>query len=118
MERAQRVSGEILTLADKTYFYTPEDTSPVQLTTKQRVVRIHNVKQFTLSLPSVAEAAGLTFTISVDSNTAAVTLTDFGGTSYHDSVNWEGDFTLDAAEDRIVLKSDGREWIVVENQIA
>jgi len=113
MERKQRIDNEILTAADKTYFYTAATTDAVQLTTRQQIVRIANAHAFTLSLPSVAEAKGLTFVISVNSATAAVTLADLG-----DSVNWEGDYTLDAAEDRIALKSDGREWIEIENAIA
>ena len=118
LERELRQNMETASPSDKHYFYTAADTTAVGLTILQQVVRIGNAFAFTLSLPSVAEAAGLTFTISVDSATAAVTLTDFGGASYNDSINWEGDYTLDAAEDRIVIHSNGREWTVLENQIA
>jgi len=118
MEAKARVENEVLTDADKTYFYTPEEAEDKQLEVYQQVVRITNDYAVTLSLPPVSECAGKTFTVSVDSATAAVTLTDFGGTSYNDSINWEGDFTLDAAEDTIALYSDGRTWHQVDNQIA
>jgi len=118
LERAMRQNQEIATEHDKTYFYTPTDTTAVQMTVVDRVIRITNNFAFTLSLPGVAEAAGLTFTISTVNATAAVTLTDFGGTSYNDSIDWTGDFTLDAAEDVISLTSDGRGWIVNENRIS
>lgn len=118
LERVMRQSQEIATEHDKTYFYTALNTDAVQMTVRDRVVRITNDFAFTLSLPSVAEAAGLTFSISTVNATAAVTLTDFGGTSYNDSINWEGDYTLDAAEDTIILKSDGRTWHVLDEQIA
>jgi len=105
-------------LADRTLFYTPEEAESKQLTVRDQIVRCTNDYAVTMSLPPVAEAAGLTFTISVTSATAAVTLTDFGGSSYNDSVNWEGNFTLDAAEDTITLESDGRTWHVLEEEIA
>lgn len=118
LERVMRESQEIATPHDKTYFYTALTTAAVQMTVMNRVMRITNDFAFTLSLPSVAEAAGLTFSISTVNATAAVTLTDFGGSSYNDSINWEGDFTLDAAEDTISLYSDGRTWHQVDRQIA
>jgi len=118
MDRQVREHNEMLTSTDKTYHYTPTTTAAVQLTVKQQIVRITNNFAFALSLPPVSEAAGLTFAISTVNATAAVTLTDFGGASLHDSINWEGNYTLDAAEDQILLKSDGRTWHVIENAIA
>jgi len=118
LERKARVEDEMLTYPEKVLHYTPTGAGTKQLTVKDRVVRITNSYATTLVLPPVSEAAGLTFDISVTSATAAVTLTDFGGASFNDSINWEGDYTLDAAEDRICLRSNGREWIVIDNQIA
>ena len=118
LERVMRQSQETATEHDKTYFYTPTDTTAIQMTVLDRVVRITNNFAFTLSLPSVAEAAGLTFSISTVNATAAVTLTDFGGTSYNDSIDWNGDYTIDAAEDRISLRSDGRTWHEVHEMIS
>lgn len=71
----------------------------------------------TVTLPPVGEAVGKIFTIhaptaGTDGN--AVTLED----KNNDSVNWPGDFTLDADNDRIALISDGRAWWVLDNQIA
>lgn len=120
MERMNRENNEIMTLADRTYFYTPTDTSAVWLTVRDQIVRIANAFAFTLHLPAVAEAAGLTFSISVNSATAAVTLLDAGSSTVHESLNWEGStgYVLDAAEDTIILKSDGRTWHVLDNEIA
>lgn len=118
IERQKRQNSETMTGADRTLFYTPEEAEDKQLTVRDQDVRISNDYAVTLILPSVAEAKGLRFHISVDSATAAVTLTDFGGSSYNDSINWEGDFTLDAAEDTITLESDGRTWHIVEEEIA
>ncbi len=119
LTRREREHNETLTGPDRVLFYTPEVADETkQLTTRDQLVRISNSKAAVVVLPPVSKAAGLTFTISVDSATAAITLTDFGGTSYNDSINWEGDYTLDAAEDTIALYSDGRTWHVVDNQIA
>jgi len=119
MDRRQRVENEMLSNEDSILFYTADSGGTAkQLKACEKVVRISNAHAFTMMLPSVAEAKGLTFSISVDSASAAVTLTDFGTASYNESLNWEGDYTLDAAEDRIVLKSDGRSWLIIENQIA
>ena len=118
LQAQDRVHEETLSPAERIYFYTPTATTAMQMGITQMEWRIANAFAFTLSLPPVAEAKGKTAVISVTSATAAVTLTDYGTASYNDSENWEGDYTLDAAEDRIVLYSTGREWTVIENQIA
>ena len=117
-ERMARINSELLTLADRTLFHTAVESTNKQLTVRDQVVRVTNSYAIEVILPSVAEAVGLTFTISVTSATAAITVTDFGGSSYNDSVNWEGDFTLDAAEDTVTLQSDGRTWHVLEEEVA
>lgn len=111
IERQKRQNSELLTLADRTLFHTTVESTDHQLTVRDQVVRISNTYAISVYLPSVAEAAGLTFTISVDSATAAITLQDFG---YGDSLNWDGDYTLDAAEDSVCLYSDGRKWTEVD----
>ena len=74
---------------------------------------------FTLVLPPVAQAKGRQYSIFLDAGeTNAVTLTDYPNATYNDSQDWAGDFTLDAADDFIVLESDGEIWTVVENRIA
>ena len=70
-ERKARLESETLTLADRTLFYTPEEAETKKLTVRDQVVRCTNSYAVTMWLPPVAEAAGLTFTISVTSATAA-----------------------------------------------
>lgn len=118
MERVQRQHSEILTYPDRVLHHTAVSGTDLQLTVRDQVVRIDNAAAISCILPSVMEAAGLTFTISVVDADAAITLTDFGGTSYNDSINWEGDFTLDAANDTMTLLSDGRTWHILEEEVA
>lgn len=118
IERRARVESETLTLADRTLFHTTVSSTNLQLTVRDQVVRISNTYAIEVMLPSVLEAAGITISVSVDSATAAITLTDFGGSSFNDSVEWEGDFTLDAADDKVTLRSDGLTWQVLEEEIA
>lgn len=118
MEREARQNSEMLTAADRTNYYTTVEGTNYQMTVRDQVMRISNTHAITVMLPAVAEAAGMTFDISVDSSTAAITLTAHGGPSYEDAQDWVADYTLDAAEDRIMLRSDGLSWYVVENVIS
>jgi hypothetical protein len=69
---------------------------------------------YAITLPAVAEAAGLLFTIMATiADAQAITLQD-----QDDSDDYQGDWTLDADNDSIALYSDGRKWIVVNNEIA
>jgi len=77
-----------------------------------------NTATATLILPPVADAKGKTYSIIVLDAAGGVTLTDYPNASYNDSVNWDGDYTLDANNDKITLFCDGRRWTVVENAIA
>ncbi len=67
----------------------------------------------TATLPSVKEADGLEFTVRTPTVGNALTLQD-----RNDSIDWQGDFTLDAADDLITLKAVNGQWVVVENRIA
>ena len=120
LEKMKRENNEVLTGPDQIYFYTPTDTTEMYMTTQYKTWRIANAFAFTLHLPPVEEAKGLTFTISVTTATAAVTLLDSGTSTIHQSINWEGStgYVLDAAEDSISLTSDGRTWYVNDNEIA
>jgi len=109
---------KLLTENDKRFYYTPTSTDAVQLTILQQTVEIDNDYAFVLNLPSVAEAKNITFVISVKQTGNAVTLTDFKTSGFSDSVDWGGDYTLDTADDSITLRSDGRSWSVVSNDIA
>ena len=107
-----------LTMNDKRLQYTASDDTTVQLETYQQIVTITNDAAFTLVLPSVAEATGKKFEISVKSTGQDVTLTDSPNESFSDSVSWGGDYILNTADESITLRSDGRSWIVVSNDIA
>lgn len=67
---------------------------------------------YSLTLPAVASAQGLTFTVKVIRSANALTLQD-----QDDSEDWS-DLTLDADEDHVTLYSDGIRWSVIENGIA
>lgn len=69
-------------------------------------------------LPPVADAKGKTYSIHYLGSTTGVVLTDYPSTSYNDSVDFDGDYTLDADNDKITLSSDGRRWTVIENAIS
>lgn len=76
----------------------------------QVVVADSSSNTITITLPPVALAAGRTYFIHAESgNTNAVTVTDKGS----DSRNFEGDYTLNSANDRMALKSDGMKWWAV-----
>jgi len=109
-----------LTTKDKYLFYEPTVEGEVlYITTRQQNVSITNTYAMTVVLPSVAEARTKKFVISVTATGPAVTLTDSPSVSYSDSENWGGDYTLDAANDSITLKSgNGRSWTVVSNDIS
>ena len=108
---------KLLTHTDNDFYYTANDGTAVQLSIIQQDVVITNNAAFTLSLPSVSEARGKKYTISVVNDGNAVTLTDYPNGDYHDSVDWGGDYTLDTAGDSIALQSDGQSWNVVSNDI-
>lgn len=63
----------------------------------------------TITLPAVDRAQGRTYFIHAESgNTNAVTVADAD-----DSRNFEGDYTLNLANDRMALMSDGMKWWAV-----
>lgn len=93
-------------------------TEDTELSITDRTVVVGALSaNITLTLPPVGEAIGKVFSVhtpTAGTDTQAVTLEDH----YNDSVDWNGDFTLDADDDRILLYSDGRAWHVLNNQIA
>lgn len=99
--------------AEKTGVKYITGSDAVQLGLEDTSVNLQVSGALTVTLPPVAQAKGLTFTVFAQTATAAVTLEDKS-----DSQDWEGDFTLDAANDYVVLRSDGLKWYVTENQIA
>lgn len=109
-----RLDNETATPNDKIYFYTPTTTATVQLTVLQQKVIIDPAFAFTLTLPPVAEAKGLTFRITVISNTAAVTVSNYGYSTTGDSYGWS-DITLNASGENVTLYSDGHVWTTLES---
>jgi hypothetical protein len=108
-----------LTENDKRLYYTPTaEGELLQLTMINQNVVIDNAYGMTVALPSVAEVKNLSFTITVLQTGNAVTLTDYPNDSYNDSVDWGGDYTLDAEDDSITLMSTGSSWTVTNDAIA
>lgn len=69
---------------------------------------------FTLTLPPAHLMAGQTLSFyKFDASTNACTLADSS-----DSLDWGGDYTLDAANDSIVLFCDGYKYHAINNEIA
>ena len=108
-----------LTDNDKRLYLSPDDSSDVQLEAINMIVIIVNDYPFVLSLPSVSEAKKRTYLITIEASGGGedVTLTDYTGTSYSDSEDWPGDYTLALPGDTITLSSDGQKWTVVTNGI-
>ena len=95
----------LLIYAKDTLF--PDDT--VTLTIADRVVRASTVSAngaFTITLPSVKEAAGLIFTIYMvaRNSTDDITIAD------NNDDSGLSDITLNLAADQVVLYSDGYLW--------
>jgi hypothetical protein len=111
-------NNDLLTDNEKRYFYTSNTGDTVKLLVFQQEVYITNNTAFTLVLPSVAEANGLLYNITINDDGNAVTLTDAPNENYSDSENWGGDYILDSAGDYIKLLSTGSSWTVVDNGIA
>lgn len=84
-------------IAHKTAAYT--------MTTKDRIVNVTAATAVTITLPPVAECGGMIFSIKSVGSADAVTVQD-----QDDSLFWDGDYTLAAAEDAILLYSDGQSW--------
>lgn len=98
-------------------FATVDDDKTLKV--YERFVEIgEDAGAITLTLPPVVEAAGLIYSIYVPttgtSSSTDCTLEDYSDDSY----DWQGDFTLDADDDRILLYSDGHAWTVLKNNIA
>lgn len=117
ISRELRENVELLTYPDKMLNYAPSaDSEAKKLTVKDLVVRVDDsTYTCTIWLPPVAEAAGLTFQISAATGTKDVTITDFGGASYNDSLDWS-DVTLSADEDQATFYSTGTHWVIVEDK--
>ena len=68
----------------------------------------------TVVMPNPDEADGLEFKITLPAaDSATITLDDLA-----QSKDWDGDFTLDANGDFIVLKAINGKWVTVQNGIA
>lgn len=102
---------------DKNYVFTPasaaEELDLADTLYRQEVICMATDYTGTVTLPWVAQARGLQYNIRVRDASNAITLQD-----HDDSEDWEGDFTLDATDDYIILQSDGRKWNIVYNGIS
>lgn len=68
---------------------------------------------YTVTLPPVTEAAGNFYSIYAPNGVSGtITLAD-----QSDSRDWQGPYSLAAADDFILLYSDGMRWCVLENHI-
>ncbi len=119
LERQQRIDQETA-LNDKVYHFTTVTGTDIQLAVYQQNVRLANTFAVSCILPSVSQAKGLEYNISVDSATAAVTIYPFNGASYQDAQDWAGpaNGALDAAEDAATYKSDGVRWHLIEDKVS
>lgn len=106
-----------LTENDKRLYLTTDGTA-YQLSILNQTVVIDNQVATVVAMPPVSEAKNLTFTISVENDGNAITLTDYPDDTFSDSNSWGGDYTLDAEDDAITLKSTGQAWTVVSNDIS
>lgn len=81
-------------------------TANIYLTVYQTLVECDSTDgAFTVYLPPVSECAGKIFSIKHVTYAGAVTVADLD-----DSMYWDGDYTLAAAEDGALMYSDGKSW--------
>ena len=102
---------------DKTVFWTTVATTDITKTLKvyeQYLETNSAAAAGTVYLPNVAEARGLTYTIHAITVGNAITVKDTPTAS--GTLDWLGDFTLDTAGDKVVLQSDGRRWLWLNNE--
>lgn len=87
--------------------FTQVDNENYSATLQDRVLRVaSDTSAVTITLPNAAEYAGRFISIiAPDGGTNTVTVTDKDG-----SVDFQGDYSLNAADDGIVLFSDGLKW--------
>lgn len=110
-----RRAGEDLYVSAAPKFIGGADN--VDLTILNRVVVLTGTTgDLDINMPPVSEAAGRIFSIrspDVGTDTNAVTVKD-----PHGSVDWGGNYTIDADDDHLVLYSDGQKWYELTNGIA
>lgn len=87
------------------------DNADATLTVNQQVVVVRSDDSTaTITLPFVSDARGRTFSITApDGGTNTVTVQD-----NDESVDWSNR-SLDAANDQLILMSDGRRWIIIQD---
>lgn len=109
------------TVLDKVVFVEAVDDTPVAyaMTPRDYVVRAANdidvdsdAGDVTITLPNVRRAMGRIYTIlaTAIANAGTGAAGNIVVTNQGDDSNFEGDFTLTAAGDRVVLYSDGFSW--------
>jgi len=103
-----------LTEPEKTAYIIPIGIATQRLDLLDQIVEVTNIYAFDLLLPSVAEATNIMYKVTTMNNGEPVTLKD----NLDDSVDWPGDFVLTLAGDSVSLRSNGKTWVVVSNEIA
>jgi len=109
------------TVQNKVKFVDAPDTDDmsVDLSVRDYVVRVTNDIEdasdggtITINLPNVVDATGRIYSIlaTAIANDGDGDAGDVVVTSQGDDSNFEGDYTLTAAGDRVVLYSDGFSW--------
>lgn len=109
------------TVQSKVRFIDAPDTDDmsVDLSVRDYVVRVTNDLEddsnggtITINLPNVVDATGRIYSILATdiANTGSGDAGDVVVTSQGDDSNFEGDYTLTASGDRVVLYSDGFSW--------
>lgn len=85
-----------------------------QLRPFERVIEVDSTLGVgTVKLPPVAECKGMVFSITaLTGNSNAVTVAPYATGESHD---WAGNFSLNAALDRMLIKSDGKRWSVISD---
>jgi hypothetical protein len=108
-EMVSRVDNRVDITSDNsgTYTYTLEPY-------EQNVFVTSSLGVATIYLPDVGEACGKTYAITaITGNTNAVTVTEKASGN---SLDFPGNPSLNAAYDRVLFASDGRQWWIVTDQ--
>jgi len=100
MHRQNRIEAE--SVADKFVSKTANATLNVYETL---VYADSTAGAFTITLPPVAEAKGVMFSIYMTVDNGDVTIAD-----QDDSQGWDGDYTLNDVDDGFLFYSDGVGW--------
>ncbi len=114
MGKFKRDLGKVIHTA-KTVFFTSTETGEEKALSLFEQVVICSTASYTgtVLLPNVGEAKGLTYSIQLRTAGNNLTVAD-----RNDSQDWNGDDTLDTADDYVEYRSDGIRWILLASEKA